>query len=69
MVHNLLIVCNFLVILLEILNHILYFLVRDKGSLNPGGLLIAGRIEQHISFAKKLLCPVHIYDRPGIHSR
>ena len=40
----------------------------DKRSLKSCRFLIILRIEQHISFSKQFFRPVHIQDRPGIHT-
>ena len=52
----------------QIFYYLLYFLICNKWSLYSGRFLISWRIKKHISFSQKLLCTVHIYNRPGIYT-
>ena len=55
------------IVRLYVIDNALHFLIRNKGALNTGRLLVVLRIEQHVSLADQFLCTRHVEDRSGIH--
>ena len=61
---NRLIVGSISIICQQIIHHCLHFLIRYKGSLDTCRLLVACRIEEHITLSQELFCSIHIDNGP-----